>query len=146
MKLIHKQTGKVVREGDKVTDFRGEKGIVLGWTKPQSPASSGRITVTNKFLDEHHCYPEVYFCEWIDREDRLEEPQPTPVGGFKDFKPDWNTLEVFPSAPIKPIYGLPASESSVKTSDTTAIEHIALLQKRVKALEETVSELQRILK
>ena len=116
MKLIHKQTGKVVREGDKVTDYRGEEGIVLGWTKPQSPASTGRITVDVQGI-ERHCYPSVYSCEWINREDRLEEPQPTPVGGFADFKPDGSSLEVFPSAPIKPIYKDTSSFPSVSTSD-----------------------------
>ena len=109
MKLIHKSTGKVVREGDKVTDFRGESGIVLGWTKPHSPQSTGRIIVYVQGT-EHYCYPEVYFCEWINREDRLEDEQialgvlkdpiaigdptqaiygfsqPTPVGGFGKFK------------------------------------------------------------
>jgi len=126
MKLIHKQTGQEVREGDTVIDFRGETGIVLGWTKPHSPASTGRITVLSG-EDEHTCYPSVYDCEWIEREDRAPQgdptqaiygfAQPTPVGGFSDFKPDWNFLEVFPSAPIKPIYKDASSFTSVSTSD-----------------------------
>lgn len=92
MKLIHKQTGQVVREGDTVTDFRGERGIVIGWTKPKSPASTGRITVDAQGI-EHHCYPEVYFCEWINREDRLEEPQPTTVGGFVPSIPSVSSFD-----------------------------------------------------
>jgi hypothetical protein len=72
MKLIHKSTGQEVREGDIVESFRGESAIVIGWTKPHSPASTGRITVQSG-RDEHTCYPSVYSCEWIEREDRQEE-------------------------------------------------------------------------
>jgi len=192
MKLIHKQTGKIVREGDTVTDFRGEEGIVLGWTKPHSPASTGRVTV-DVLGNEHHCYPEVYFCEWIDREDRLEEPQikfnqdefcercgqtlhapihcgtcgafdhpftlngymtlghggdiqpqPTPVGGFKDFKPDWPSLEVFPEAPIKPSYGGTSSLPPVSSFDRTA-QLMAEVEDELNRIQETLQQIKTLL-
>lgn len=105
MKLIHKSTGLEVREGDTVHDFRGEVGTVIGWTKPHSPASTGRITVGHHSGGEHHCYPEVYSCEWIDREDRETQPigdttqaiydfaQPTPVGGFVPSIPSVSSFD-----------------------------------------------------
>lgn len=104
MKLIHKQTGQEVREGDTVQDFWGDKGIVIGWAKPQNPVSTGRITVDHEGI-EHHCYPSVYSCEWIDREDRETQPvsdttqaiygftQPTPVGGFVPSIPSVSSFD-----------------------------------------------------
>lgn len=168
MKLIHKQTGKIVREGDIVTDFRGDKGIVLGWTKPHSPASTGRITVDVKGI-EHYCYPEVYFCEWINREDRLEEKeeeekisvfgipyetlgspnksvasQPTSVGGLQDFKPDWSSLEVFPSAPIKPIYKDTSSLPPVSSFDRTA-QLMTEVEDELNRIQETLNQIKHLL-
>lgn len=146
MKLIHKINNQEVREGDKVTDFRGETGIVVGWTKPHNSASTGRITVEVKGI-EHHCYPEVYFCEWINREDRLEEPQPTQVGGFEDFEPDWNELEVFPGAEHKPEYDLSrldASIPSVSSFDRTK-ELMAEVEKQFEQIQKTLNEIKALL-
>lgn len=157
MKLIHKQTGQVVREGDKVTDFRGEPGIVLGWTKPHNSASTGRITVEQLSGEEHHCYPAVYFCEWINREDRLEEEQialgvlkdpisigdstqviygfsqPTPVGGFGDL----SSLE----QPISPEENpLPP----VSSFDRTA-QLMAEVEDELNRIQETLQQIKALL-
>lgn len=85
MKLIHKHTRREVHKGDIVKNFRGEQAIVVSWTKPHSPASTGRIIVAVSREIEYNCYPEFYSCEWIEREDRQEEaqtPQPSADGGF----------------------------------------------------------------
>lgn len=131
MKLIHKSAGKVVREGDTVTNFRGEKGIVLGWTKPHSPASTGRITVYVQGI-EHSCYPEVYSCEWIDREDRETQPIGDPIQAIYGF-----------SQPT-PVGGLAPSLPSVSSFDRTA-ELMAKVEEQFKQIQETLNEIKRIL-
>ncbi len=78
MRLVHKTTGVEVKIGDKVQSFRGETAYVTGWQKPTSPASEGRINVSEyqnldaekRMVLGHAFYVSVYECEWIEREDR----------------------------------------------------------------------------
>jgi hypothetical protein len=74
LKLIHTNTGKEVAVGDEVTNFRGEKAIVTGWSKPKSAASSGHISVRGvddpKDDEGRQYYASVFDCEWINRTDR----------------------------------------------------------------------------
>lgn len=64
MRLIHKDTGKDVQVGDKVVTFRGKNAVVVEFSKPHKPASSGHV-ITD--LGRH--YVGVYGLEWIERED-----------------------------------------------------------------------------
>ena len=45
MRLVHKDTGREVREGETVISFRGEAAIVTGWREPHKPSSTGRVYV-----------------------------------------------------------------------------------------------------
>ena len=56
--LINTKTGKEVKVGDKVTDFRGEKGI-LTETTPTSGAN-GHI-----YMDGNRFYPSVIGCKFV---------------------------------------------------------------------------------
>jgi hypothetical protein len=42
-KLIDNDTGKEIKKGDTVTDFRGDKWIVQGWIEPLHSGSTGRV-------------------------------------------------------------------------------------------------------
>jgi hypothetical protein len=65
MQLFSTRTGKPVAKGEEVTDFRGEKAIVVGWEEPRHSGSTGRIYVRPQGakLDEGY-YPSVYDCEF----------------------------------------------------------------------------------
>jgi hypothetical protein len=57
-KLINTKTGKEVKVGDKVTDFRGDKGILTDVT-PQT-GMLGHI-----YMDGSRCYPSVIDCKFV---------------------------------------------------------------------------------
>ena len=58
-RVIDQTTKKEVKIGDEVTDFRGDKAILCGFTIPQSLGSSGRVTVQNGFVQRQY-FPNVY--------------------------------------------------------------------------------------
>lgn len=75
MRLFHTATGKPVIRGDKVTDMRGSKAVVIGWREPEHEGSTGRIRVRNvdgAAVAEY--YPSVFRCEF-----RVEQVKP-PAG------------------------------------------------------------------
>ena len=49
-KLINKKTRRVIKVGDVVMTFRGERAIVVGWYSKPAP-STGRV-----IIQEHACY------------------------------------------------------------------------------------------
>lgn len=63
MKLIHKSSGKEVKPGDLVTDFRGDKTFVSDpvGREPQHDGSTGRIYVE----PSGEFYPSVFNCKWV---------------------------------------------------------------------------------
>lgn len=63
MTLVHKDTRRPVRVGDKVTDFRGKAAVVTGWMEPRHSGSTGRVTVKDA-LGEF--YPSVFNLEWTE--------------------------------------------------------------------------------
>ena len=65
MKLINSTTKKEIKEGDRVTTFRGEKGTLTGNRPPQHEGSTGKVYV--KFGaegSEREYYPSVIGAEW----------------------------------------------------------------------------------
>lgn len=67
--LVHKSTGQPAKEGDIVTDFRGDEAIFVRGELPRSPNSTGRVYV--KQLDGNGdepfgFYPSVFGLEWQD--------------------------------------------------------------------------------
>jgi hypothetical protein len=71
LKLVHKATGVEVQSGDTVTDFRNDPATVVGWSVPKSARSTGRILVSvDGSNDAAEYYPNVFECEWVEREDR----------------------------------------------------------------------------
>lgn len=144
MKLIHKINNQEVREGDKVTDFQGETGIVLGWTKPDSPATTGRITVEQLSGEEHHCYPAVYFCEWINREDRLEDEQ-IALGVLKDpISIGDSTQAIYGFTQPTPVGGFVPSIPSVSSFDRTK-ELMAEVEEQFEQIRKTLNEIKALL-
>lgn len=65
--LVHKE-GTIVKEGDEVVDFRGDKAIVIGWQAPAFKGKSGRVYVKEILKDggefEAGYYPQVYDLYW----------------------------------------------------------------------------------
>lgn len=75
MRLIHRSTGDEVKIGDRF-ERDGKIMVASGWQKPTSPASTGRIHVCEPHQLSHALtlgqsfFPDVYDCEWVEREDR----------------------------------------------------------------------------
>lgn len=70
MRLIHRKTGKEVKTGETVTDFRGDKAKIVSFSKPHKPASSGKVLVETSAGHQGEYYVSVFDMEWIEREDR----------------------------------------------------------------------------
>lgn len=67
MDLYHKD-GRKVCVGDQITDFRGDKAMVVGWPKNGGPKHLGlrnRIWVHDG-EGELELYPSVFDLEWRD--------------------------------------------------------------------------------
>lgn len=65
MKLIYENTGKEVKKGDVLTDFRGDKAIADYWREPVH--GSGKITVKNNPDDtasSGEYYVSVFGLKW----------------------------------------------------------------------------------
>ena len=74
--LIH-ASGEIVKKGDEVVDFRGNKAIVTGWQAPIFEGKSGRVYVKEilgegKEFDAGY-YPEVYNLKWVNLPWQKEE-------------------------------------------------------------------------
>ena len=48
--LVHKETKKVLKVGDKVSDFRGDQGVITHMSPPKHSGSSGKIVL--KYNDD----------------------------------------------------------------------------------------------
>lgn len=51
--------GKPAVKGQEVTTFRGETGILTGWSEPHKPSSSGKVYVKTSGDWDNMWYPEV---------------------------------------------------------------------------------------
>lgn len=56
--------GKEAVKGQVVTDFRGDKAILVDWRKPHKPSSTGRVIVELPNGDIREYYPSVYNGEF----------------------------------------------------------------------------------
>jgi hypothetical protein len=65
--LIDEATGKPVRVGQRVTDFRGERWTVTGWTEPAHAGSTGRVHV-KQGQTEMSYYPSVFNLSFMTQE------------------------------------------------------------------------------
>lgn len=90
--LVHSD-GRKVKEGDEVTDFRGEKAIVTGWELPRYEGKSGRVYVKEKNAKgeewEMGYYPQVYNLSWVglpwQKKEEVKDFR-EPIDTFKEFK------------------------------------------------------------
>lgn len=66
--LVH-EDGSKVEKGDEVTDFRGDKAIIIDWQLPKFEGKSGYVYVEETLQDgkkwEGRYYPEVYGLKWV---------------------------------------------------------------------------------
>ena len=69
MKLVYSCNKQPVVIGDLVKTFRGEPAIILGFTKPHKPSSTGRVYVEFIGGGTGEYFPSVIDTEWIDRTD-----------------------------------------------------------------------------
>jgi hypothetical protein len=63
-KLIDELTGKEIKKGDELTDFRGDKAIFRSFSEPHKPSSTGKV-YTNRLGGS---YPSVYGLKIIDHQ------------------------------------------------------------------------------
>ena len=66
MRLIHKNTGKLVEVGDTITNFRGEETVIKSFSEPHKPSSQGKVFTATGY----EYYVGVYDMKWVDRDDR----------------------------------------------------------------------------
>jgi hypothetical protein len=64
-KLISKITGKEVKAGDILTDFRGDTTVLKSFTEPHKPSSTGKVYVEGGLTGY---YPSVYDLEIVNHE------------------------------------------------------------------------------
>jgi hypothetical protein len=65
MKLYNTKTNEPVKKDDQITDFRGERATVKGWTEPRHSGSTGRIDVRYEgTTGSQEFYPSVFNCEF----------------------------------------------------------------------------------
>ena len=50
--LVHKETKKVLKVGDKVSDFRGDQGVITHMSPPKHSGSRGKVVLKYKDLME----------------------------------------------------------------------------------------------
>jgi hypothetical protein len=68
-KLIYEATGKEVKEGDILTDFRGDKAVFDSFTEPHKPSSTGKVyTQREGLLYKSESYPSVFGLKIIDHQ------------------------------------------------------------------------------
>ena len=68
MKLVNEKTGEAVQSGQELTDFRGEKSILIDATAPRHSASEGKAYV-KKSLDSDfgsEYYVSVFGLKWVE--------------------------------------------------------------------------------
>lgn len=61
LKAYDRKTGEEVKEGDTITDFRGDKAIFAGATRATGPSKDGKVCFkTNGFNFPCECYAKVF--------------------------------------------------------------------------------------
>jgi hypothetical protein len=84
MKLVYSTSGREVKVGDKVVLRDGRKVTVDYFREPHKASSEGKVTVKapGQTMGSEY-YVSVIGAEWVEREDRLAEPEVTVrrVGG-----------------------------------------------------------------
>jgi hypothetical protein len=68
-KLIDKKTRREIKTGDKVTDFRGIRWTLEGFTPPVSTNSTGRVFLQDADGEISQFYPGVIDAMIIDDQD-----------------------------------------------------------------------------
>lgn len=71
MKLVYKETGIEVKEGDIVLKRSGN-WVVESFRPPHKPDSEGKVAVRFHTGNAQEYYVSVIGAEWIEREDRVE--------------------------------------------------------------------------
>ncbi len=67
MRLVYEKTGKEVKKGDILTDFRGDKAIAEYWREPTH--GIGKISVKRKPSDvlcSGEFYVSCYGLKWVE--------------------------------------------------------------------------------
>ena len=67
MRLVYEKTGKEVKKGDVLTDFRGDKAIAEYWREPTHGV--GKISVKRKpndVLCSGEFYVSCYDLKWVE--------------------------------------------------------------------------------
>lgn len=62
--VLRDAVGRVVQEGDRLTDFRGGVWLAAGGTAPHKPSSTGRIWVNKPGQPLTEFFPSVFDCAW----------------------------------------------------------------------------------
>jgi len=72
-KLISNQTGKEIKIGDTVADKRGDPFVVLGFTPPHRPGSTGRVIVKRLGEDiRNEFFPTVFDAKIVENKENEE--------------------------------------------------------------------------
>lgn len=67
MKLVNEKTGEAVQSGQELTDFRGEKSILIDATAPRHSASEGKAYVNDVDSDfKGEYYVSCFGLKWVD--------------------------------------------------------------------------------
>lgn len=67
MKLINEETGKEVKIGDMVVDFRGDGPYELvDCREPHKPSSTGRVYCKDEKGNINEWFPGVVGCKWVE--------------------------------------------------------------------------------
>lgn len=144
--------GKIVEAGDEVTDFRGEKAIVVGWELPKSPASTGRVVVKrggeNGYTQGY--YPSVFGLKWVEKsepedvkiEDKLSEEELASIIGsamvIKKNHPEWTDKEI--ESRLFEILDIGHAAYSQKELDEISEKVILALEQSRKILDKKVED------
>jgi len=65
MKLINSNTLREIKIGDSVQTFRGERGILTGFTEPHKPSSTGKVYVNTGGDFDNQWYPSVIGGQFV---------------------------------------------------------------------------------
>ena len=89
--LIDRTTGKRLKIGDTVTNFRGEESVLTGTCPPPHKSSStGRVYVkTDGSRYEGEYFPSVYNAEWKDASGKPCCPRPSRRSPWTQVQDGW---------------------------------------------------------
>lgn len=81
--VLKSASGARLNIGDKVVDFRGDECVIVGWTAPRTPESTGRVMLSYGGGPGHDYYPGVINAHL----ERAIIPEPTPFSHYMVRKP-----------------------------------------------------------